>query len=358
MLRYCRERSQELPEWRLSSGIRFYKGANWNTMFGETRWLGKGVMRSKADILAILGDPLQLFEVKRDVGEAGVGYLLRTTASISEAETVLSAKDAFGNVIIPDIMIVSLFLPDVGVFDWIASIKRKPQYAGMYIIGLVHLDRLSDLPRGYAAGADACYISGIDSSSIADAVRAFVTRSANLQRSLPEREAGRAHLAFSQNSGAPSMERHEEPVHTFLIVDADHVKPRLLRNSLSHLKLKNPIQEVTSVEDAISYLAGRESFGDRATHPFPLVVFIDLALPESYELLAWMEGHPEAKPQGIIVLTNTTDMRQVIQAYHLGAHTFLSIPPKPEDLRNALMGVPGARIISNGAESWVGTKKN
>jgi response regulator of citrate/malate metabolism len=70
-------------------------------------------------------------------------------------------------------------------------------------------------------------------------------------------------------------------------------------------------------------------------------------------LLAWIEGHPQSRPAGIIALTSSHDMRPVIQAYHLGVHSFLKEPPKLEELRNALTGVPNTELWQEDGGYWI-----
>jgi hypothetical protein len=66
-----------------------------------------------------------------------------------------------------------------------------------------------------------------------------------------------------------------------------------------------------------------------------------------------MEGHPENRPAAIIALTSSHDMRPVIQAYHLGVHSFLKEPPKLEEMRNALSAIPKTEFCSEDGGYWL-----
>jgi hypothetical protein len=74
--------------------------------------------------------------------------------------------------------------------------------------------------------------------------------------------------------------------------------------------------------------------------------------------LAWMEGHPAARPAGTIALTSSHDMRPVIQAYHLGVHSFLKEPPKLEELRNAINGIPNIELAAENGGCWIRLKQS
>jgi response regulator of citrate/malate metabolism len=83
------------------------------------------------------------------------------------------------------------------------------------------------------------------------------------------------------------------------------------------------------------------------------VVFLDIRLADSHKLLAWIEGHPASRPAGIIALTSSHDMRPVIQAYHLGVHSFLKEPAKLEELRNALTAIPNIELVQEEGGYWI-----
>jgi hypothetical protein len=43
----------------------------------------------------------------------------------------------------------------------------------------------------------------------------------------------------------------------------------------------------------------------------------------------------------------------VIQAYHLGVHSFLKEPPKLEELRNALSAIPKTQFCEKEGAAWL-----
>ena len=55
-----------------------------------------------------------------------------------------------------------------------------------------------------------------------------------------------------------------------------------------------------SGRDAIAYLSGEGTYGNRELHPFPSLVFLDVRLPDvtGLEVLAWMHGRTECSRGG------------------------------------------------------------
>ena len=86
-------------------------------------------------------------------------------------------------------------------------------------------------------------------------------------------------------------------------------------------------------EEAMAYLAGEGKFQDRAEFPFPDLVLLDLKMPrvDGFEVLRWIREHPKIRNLRVVVLTSSHQLRDVNEAYRLGANSFLV---KPLDFEN------------------------
>src|SRR5579872_3127592 len=66
---------------------------------------------------------------------------------------------------------------------------------------------------------------------------------------------------------------------------------------------------VNDGEQAINYLNGEGKYADRANHPFPALVLLDLKLPRKtgLEVLAWVRSQPqpELKRLPVVMLTSS-----------------------------------------------------
>lgn len=127
-----------------------------------------------------------------------------------------------------------------------------------------------------------------------------------------------------------------------LIVDDYEDDAKLLELLLRGAGVINPIRSVLSAEQAISYLEGAPPYWDRAKHPLPTVIFVDLKLPgiDGFEFLRWLRSHRLLKTAFIVILSATGDLVSVQAAYALGANSFLVKPCRPADLENLIACYP------------------
>jgi CheY-like chemotaxis protein len=93
--------------------------------------------------------------------------------------------------------------------------------------------------------------------------------------------------------------------------------------------------------EAIHYLTNEGQYADANTYGQPAVMFLDLKLPHvnGFEVLEWVQAHPEKTVPPIIVLTSSDEPEDRNRAAGLGASLFLTKPPAPEQLLEALRGV-------------------
>jgi len=119
-----------------------------------------------------------------------------------------------------------------------------------------------------------------------------------------------------------------------LLVEDDPNDSLLLQRTFYRFRLAKPPYIVTSGELAISYLDGRDRFGDRDQYPVPTLVFLDLKLPamSGFEVLTWMKQQPQLAKTQVIVLTGSRKSLDVYRAYELGASSYLVKPVQAEDI--------------------------
>jgi CheY-like chemotaxis protein len=86
-------------------------------------------------------------------------------------------------------------------------------------------------------------------------------------------------------------------------------------------------------QEAIEYLSGIGEFANRARHPFPCLVLLDLKLPrkDGFEVLEWMREEPNLRGLTVIVFTSSGRATEVDRAYLLGANSFVVKPSHLEE---------------------------
>jgi CheY-like chemotaxis protein len=87
-------------------------------------------------------------------------------------------------------------------------------------------------------------------------------------------------------------------------------------------------------EGAIAYLAGSGEYADRAKFPFPCMLITDLKMPlcDGFELLDHIQKNPDSSVFPRIVLSASREQKDVIRAFHLGAHCYFCKPGAFEEL--------------------------
>jgi two-component system response regulator len=92
--------------------------------------------------------------------------------------------------------------------------------------------------------------------------------------------------------------------------------------------LKNPIQRCADGDEALDFLFRRGQYADA---PRPGVILLDLNLPgtDGREVLSEIKADAELKQIPVIVLTTSSDTRDVSACYRAGANSYIQ---KPVDL--------------------------
>jgi CheY-like chemotaxis protein len=108
----------------------------------------------------------------------------------------------------------------------------------------------------------------------------------------------------------------------------------LMKRAVKAAGILNPLWVVEDGQEAIDYLSGAGKFADRATHPLPALVFLDLKLPvtSGLSVLAWIRGQPEFDTLVVVVLTSSNEPSDIKESYRLGANSYIVKPPTAEQL--------------------------
>lgn len=98
--------------------------------------------------------------------------------------------------------------------------------------------------------------------------------------------------------------------------------------ALRRARLANPIHRCADGDEALDYLHQRGKYADRTTSPKPGVILLDLNLPgtDGREVLAEAKSSPELKSIPIIILTTSSDERDVQRCYDAGANSYIKKP--------------------------------
>lgn len=130
-----------------------------------------------------------------------------------------------------------------------------------------------------------------------------------------------------------------------LLAEDDENDVLLVQRALRKAGVPNPIQVVGDGQQAIDYLMATGIFSDRTVYPFPSCIITDLKMPKKngFDILAWLNEHPECKVIPTIVLTSSSQVDDIRRAYSLGANCYFVKPNGSDDLQ---------RLISTVFQFW------
>jgi CheY-like chemotaxis protein len=92
-------------------------------------------------------------------------------------------------------------------------------------------------------------------------------------------------------------------------------------------------------QQAIDYLQGTGPFADRAAHPLPRLVLLDLKMPrlDGFDVLEWVRQQPSFRDLNVVIFSSSDEAKDINRAYGLGANWYLVKPHSMEEL-TALVG--------------------
>ncbi|NMG57914.1 response regulator [Geitlerinema sp. P-1104] len=115
----------------------------------------------------------------------------------------------------------------------------------------------------------------------------------------------------------------------FLVEDNPDDEQLTLR-SLRKAKITNPIFIARNGEEALTLLSELK--------PLPAVVLLDLKLPklDGFEVLRQIRTSPKTKTLPVVVLTSSSEDRDIIESYDSGANSYVR---KPVDFKEFVEAV-------------------
>jgi len=113
-----------------------------------------------------------------------------------------------------------------------------------------------------------------------------------------------------------------------LLAEDDEDYVLLIKAVFAKAHIPNPVHVVWNGEEAIAYLKGEGKYSNREEYPLPDIFLLDLKMPRinGFEVLKWVKQQPSLAALRILVLTSSDRIRDVNEAYQLGANSFLVKP--------------------------------
>jgi two-component system, response regulator len=113
-----------------------------------------------------------------------------------------------------------------------------------------------------------------------------------------------------------------------LLVEDNPDDELLTIRSLRRSNITNEIVIARNGEEALHYLFGKGAYAERDLSDLPLVVLLDLKLPkiDGLDVLRQIRADEHTRPLPIVVLTSSSEERDIIDSYSLGASSYVRKP--------------------------------
>src|ERR1700681_283874 len=122
-----------------------------------------------------------------------------------------------------------------------------------------------------------------------------------------------------------------------LLVEDNPADVALTLRAFKTHNLANEIVVARDGVEALEYLHGTGGPDNRALHPLPQLVLLDLKLPrvDGLEVLRRVRAEPRTRLLPIVVLTSSDEQRDIIMSYGLGANSYVRKPVAFEEFVEA-----------------------
>ena len=119
------------------------------------------------------------------------------------------------------------------------------------------------------------------------------------------------------------MNQHNNPERPILLVEDNPMDIDLTLRAFRKEKISNPIEVVRDGEEALALIPKWDG-----GEPVPLLILMDLKLPKvnGLEVTYQIKQHPEYKVIPIVVLTSSSENKDIQTAYEYGANSYIVKP--------------------------------
>ncbi|HXT11636.1 MAG TPA: response regulator [Candidatus Angelobacter sp.] len=136
-----------------------------------------------------------------------------------------------------------------------------------------------------------------------------------------------------------------------LLAEDDDNDVFFMRRALNKAQVELPLHVVHHGKEALDYLNGNGPFADRAAHPLPSLILLDLKMPffDGFEVLERIRSNASLRDIPVCVLTSSNEERDRHRAMELGAKGYFVKPPTVNMIHEMLAVAHGqhqAAVIS------------
>ena len=123
-----------------------------------------------------------------------------------------------------------------------------------------------------------------------------------------------------------------------LLVEDNPKDVELTKRALQKSNVTNGLKVVEDGVAALEYFFGKDGKSGCSIEELPVVVLLDLKLPrvDGLEVLRRMRASEKTKLVPVVVLTSSSEEKDIIASYDLGANSFVRKPVKFTEFAEAI----------------------
>jgi two-component system response regulator len=125
-------------------------------------------------------------------------------------------------------------------------------------------------------------------------------------------------------------------MHDILLVDDDRYSVEFILEALTKHDLSHRLKVFRDGGEVLNYLFPAEAINPRDSYELPKVIVLDLRLPKvnGFEVLRKIRSTEETKMIPVVVFTSSTDDKDRVESYRLGANSYVVKPFEYENFVN------------------------
>ena len=134
-----------------------------------------------------------------------------------------------------------------------------------------------------------------------------------------------------------------------LLVEDNQNEAELTFHALKKIKLLLKMVHLDNGEEALDYIFATGKYEGRNIMDFPRVILLDLNMPKvnGIEVLRRIKGDERTRIIPVVILTTSSEQRDVMTCYDLGANSYIIKPVEYDNFVKSLTGIGMYWLFNN-----------
>lgn len=126
-----------------------------------------------------------------------------------------------------------------------------------------------------------------------------------------------------------------------LLVEDTSADAILLHQAFKRLEISNPVHHVRDGQQALEYLYSLSDDAGEESASIPALIIMDIKLPkvDGLSVLQELKQHQSLKKIPVVMLTTSSQIRDINDAYEYGVNGYLVKPVKFSDFVDIIAGI-------------------